>query len=269
MQPHFGQILHNGLIRRIWGSMASQDMLKKLLDEFVEKEALVSEELKVVTEQIEELEMRLEKCRMRLGSIGTDRNRVMEIKQRYSGGVFYQRAEQAPMSVPAAQVSTAPAQPPQPVAPKKAEPTPVPPPVQQQPQPQPEPSYTDSVAAAMSPEISTAKPDVTPRSTISGINSLLGARRNETSQVSFDQQDYQQQLPTPGQPVQQPQPQPALPPVAQPEPEPEPAPQPQPQAQQPASSDKVVDIEENQAEDDSDNSDTVKSINDALRSLFR
>ena len=71
--------------------MPSADMLKNLLDDFVEKEQLVSEELKVITEQIGELEARLERCRVRLGTIGSDRVRVMEIKQRYAGGPFYQR----------------------------------------------------------------------------------------------------------------------------------------------------------------------------------
>ena len=68
--------------------MPSQDMLKKLLDEFVEKEQLVTEELKVITEEIEQLETRLEVCRARLGTIGSDRDRVLQLKQKYGNGSF-------------------------------------------------------------------------------------------------------------------------------------------------------------------------------------
>src|SRR5262249_53461777 len=49
---------------------------------------------------IQELESRLEKCRQRLGTIGNDRKRVMEIKQRYSGGPFYDRQVTASASSP-------------------------------------------------------------------------------------------------------------------------------------------------------------------------
>jgi hypothetical protein len=235
--------------------MASLEMLKKLLDEFVEKEALVNEELTVITEQIEEMESRLEKCRVRLGTIGADRTRVIEIKQRYSGGEFYQREQVvtpvAQPVMPVAQPVMPVAQSPQPVAAKPPEPAPEPP-IPQPPKPEPTP-----IPEPPKPEPSPAAQNA--RSTITGINSLFGARRadsGQSSQVSFDQPDMQQQLPTPGEPVArleqpQPQPQPA-------QPQPEPQPQPQPVAQ-----------EEQQAESEEDNSDTVKSINDALRSLFR
>lgn len=221
--------------------MPSGEMLKKLLDEFVEKEALVTEELKVIAEQIEELESRLEKCRARLGTIGTDRRRVLDIKQRYAGGVFYERSEQPQPAQPQPVQPQPVPQPPQPVAPQFHYEAP----------PEPQPQIHSEPEPA--PHIPEPVPQEPPRSTLTGINVLMGARKAESSPVSFVMEEEQ-------------------PPQSQPLPEPEPEPEPEPvwgqQAQQPAAStnDKVVDLEQTQNEDDSD---TVKSINDALRSLFR
>lgn len=235
--------------------MPSGEMLKKLLDEFVEKEALVTEELNVIAEQIQELEMRLDKCRARLGTIGTDRQRVLQIKERYAGGVFYERSQPLPQSQPVQQPQPQLQQspPPQPVAPQVHYEPPQPEP-EPSPQIQQEPEPAPHVPEPM-PHIPEPAPQEPPRSTLTGINVLMGARKAQSSPVSFEMEQEQQP----------PQPEP------QPEPEPEPEPvwgQVQQQAQQPAAStnDKVVDIEQTQNEDDSD---TVKSINDALRSLFR
>jgi len=267
--------------------MASQEMLKKLLDEFVEKEALITEELTVVSEQIEELEARLELCRARLGTIGTDRNKVVEIKSRYAG-LFYQREVEAPSVVPTAQPQVQPAQPkPQPQAqqaqPKaqtqqKAQPDAkmVPPefrlaPADPKPQPQAQPAqpqqpaqqqpqaFSDPVAAALSPLVNTVPPVISPRTTQTGINAILSSRKepvpgaDQPAPAKIDPATLE-----PTQPISAVQPQANVPPPPEPAP---PVPQPQPPA--PQTPPPPEPAKEEQPEDD------LKSINDALRSLFR
>jgi hypothetical protein len=68
--------------------MVSEDALRKLLDEFVEKEALVREEIKVVQDEITQLEERLQTCRDRLSTLGTDREKVLSMRTRYLEGDF-------------------------------------------------------------------------------------------------------------------------------------------------------------------------------------
>lgn len=65
--------------------MPSVEVLKQLLDEFVEKEALINEELKVVNEQIDELHKRLNGCRFKLETIGADREKLIAMQARYAG----------------------------------------------------------------------------------------------------------------------------------------------------------------------------------------
>ena len=99
--------------------MASLEMLKKLLDEFAEKEAHTVEEINVVTQQIAELEHRAEAARTRQLGIAGDRDRLTEMKSHYAGGAIARRAAgggvplpvQTPQALPAAAMPPAPPQP--------------------------------------------------------------------------------------------------------------------------------------------------------------
>ncbi|MBS1952765.1 MAG: hypothetical protein JST89_01120 [Cyanobacteria bacterium SZAS-4] len=66
--------------------MPSLEMLKKLLDEFSEKEAHAREEINVITEQIGELEKRILNSQKKLSTVATDREKVRAMQARYSGG---------------------------------------------------------------------------------------------------------------------------------------------------------------------------------------
>jgi hypothetical protein len=61
-------------------------MLKKLLDEFSEKEAHTREEINVITEQIGELEKRILTSQQKLNTVAVDREKVRAMQARYSGG---------------------------------------------------------------------------------------------------------------------------------------------------------------------------------------
>lgn len=183
--------------------MASQEMLRKLLDDFVEKEALVQEELKVIVEQIDELERRLELCRSRLSTIGTDRDRVLQIRGRYADGTFYSPSQIGEYVAPQ----------PAPKVEKKAS----------KPEVKPEPKAEPKPEPAPEPKVDT-KPHIeaaSPRSTQSGIQAIVSGRRSQQAEPM-----------TQPEPIAQPEP------VAQPEPAPAVAPQndfwqtPQPQVQQ-------------------------------------
>jgi len=60
-------------------------MMKQLLQEFAEKEALTNEEIKVVEEQRVELEGRILKCQDRLRLVSEDKVKISEMMQRYVG----------------------------------------------------------------------------------------------------------------------------------------------------------------------------------------
>jgi hypothetical protein len=64
--------------------MPTPDMLKKLLDEFDEKEAHNREEINAINEQIAELERRIISSRRKLESVGTDREKVRQMLSRYT-----------------------------------------------------------------------------------------------------------------------------------------------------------------------------------------
>jgi hypothetical protein len=327
--------------------MPSQEMLKKLLDEFVEKEQLVNEELKVITEEIEQLEMRLEVCRARLGTIGADRDRVVQLKQKYANGDYrIDRSQAAAQPQPHAQPQPQPKVQPKPVVQEAAKPvhetpmpvheTPMPvhetpkpvhetpkpvhempkpvhempkpvhetpKPVQEPPRPvvqepptpvvqQEEPAAVHETGhvfpvfsespSPVSPAVAQEKtlPQVSDpvtaalsgaeaqKKTLTGINQLLGARKNQTSPVAFsgETQDYQQQLPTPGEPTEygnEPQWIPGQG-VGQSAQNDQTAPQ-----QEDEAPPQQATITEPEAQSEESESDTVKSINDALRSLFR
>lgn len=61
--------------------------MKQLLQEFVEKEALVVEESKVVQQQIEELEGRIQGCREKLKTVSEDKEKITAMQGRYAGGL--------------------------------------------------------------------------------------------------------------------------------------------------------------------------------------
>jgi hypothetical protein len=194
--------------KRSLTGMASLEMLKKLLDEFAEKEAHTREEINVVTQQIAELEQRAESARTRQLGISGDRDKLNEMKAHYAGGAIARRAAaggggvplpvQTPQAMP---VAAMPPAPPQPVAP----PPPPPSPAQAAVEAPPKPNRFD-LLDLFSPNEGAPEPVV----------------------------------------EQQPAAQPAPPP----------APQPAPAAAAPESPKEEED-------------DTVKSINDALRGLFR
>src|SRR5215813_13856390 len=91
-------------------SMSTADSLKKLLDEFTEKENMIFEERQAVEQQISELEQRLTECNNRLGVVAEDRTKVLAFKDRYGslhssngGGSALnlpKRAEKEPASEP-------------------------------------------------------------------------------------------------------------------------------------------------------------------------
>lgn len=64
--------------------MPSLEMLKKLLDEFTEKEAQNREEMIVINEQVAELEKRIEASKKRLTGVAADRERVKAMMAHYA-----------------------------------------------------------------------------------------------------------------------------------------------------------------------------------------
>ena len=73
--------------------MDSGDMLKQLLEKFTVEEAVIHEELKLVQEQIEQLEGRLEQCSRKRVSLAVDRDKVLDMQQRYGKGNLSVSAE--------------------------------------------------------------------------------------------------------------------------------------------------------------------------------
>ena len=66
--------------------MPSQEMLKKLLEEFDEKEAQNREEINIVNLRVEELEKRISSSQLRLQRVSLDRQKVAEMMNRYANG---------------------------------------------------------------------------------------------------------------------------------------------------------------------------------------
>jgi hypothetical protein len=67
-------------------STINLEVMKQLLQEFVEKETLAAEEIKVVQQQIEELEQRAHTCRDKLKTVTEDREKIAAMMQRYGDG---------------------------------------------------------------------------------------------------------------------------------------------------------------------------------------
>ncbi len=68
--------------------MPTPEMLKKLLDEFAEKEAHTKEELNLITQQIDELERRVMLSQKRLDTLAVDREKVRTMQARYKAGEY-------------------------------------------------------------------------------------------------------------------------------------------------------------------------------------
>lgn len=60
------------------------EMIKQLLQEFVDKEAVTAEEINVVQQQVQELEARIPRCREKLQLISSDKAKLLSMAQRYT-----------------------------------------------------------------------------------------------------------------------------------------------------------------------------------------
>jgi len=61
------------------------EIMQQLLQEFAEKEALTGEEIKVIEQQVLELETRITVCRDRLQNLNEDKDRLATMISRYVG----------------------------------------------------------------------------------------------------------------------------------------------------------------------------------------
>lgn len=68
--------------------MDSGDMLKQLLEKFSNETAMIEEEYKLIHEQISQLEQKLAECQNKQVQVLKDREKVLAIKQRYLDGKF-------------------------------------------------------------------------------------------------------------------------------------------------------------------------------------
>ena len=64
------------------------EMMKQLLEEFSEKEALTTEEINVIGKEIVSLEQRVGICRNKLQNLGADKEKLTAMKERYISGKF-------------------------------------------------------------------------------------------------------------------------------------------------------------------------------------
>jgi hypothetical protein len=155
-------------------------MLKKLLDEFAEKEAHTREEINVVNQQIGELEKRIATAIARQTKIASDRDKIWEMKNRYAGGRFYARSvyggspptpQPIPTAVPSVVMTAAPAatsmlsdaasqlfSSPPPTNPQHSGPVPTSPPASNSLFTPPPPIQTASSQAALPPQAPAAAP---------------------------------------------------------------------------------------------------------------
>jgi hypothetical protein len=60
------------------------EMIKQLLQEFVDKEAVTTAEINVVQQQIQELDSRVEKCKEKLKIISGDKEKIVAMTKRYT-----------------------------------------------------------------------------------------------------------------------------------------------------------------------------------------
>jgi hypothetical protein len=222
------------------------EMMKQLLQEFAEKEALTNEEIKVVEEQRLELEGRIRKCQDRLRLVSEDKVKISEMMKRYVGAGALNGARS--VSAPAPMQNRAPV-------------TPVP---SEAPQPRPGRRAADA-SANMQPQAAPAPaPLPVPEPAFRAPEPVAPPPPAASAALSpshfFDE-----------------------PPAPPPAPEPQPfasaqdlvgslanaAPAEQPPAPPPVEAPPAAVSNEPGAADEPAPDDTVKSINDALRGLFR
>ncbi len=67
------------------------EVLKQLLQEFSEKEALTTEEIGVIEQEVANLEKRIEQCRAKLQNLGEDKEKLAAIRERYTSGAVMPR----------------------------------------------------------------------------------------------------------------------------------------------------------------------------------
>jgi hypothetical protein len=102
------------------------EMMKQLLLEFSEREALTTEEIKAIQQQSQELELRIQKCRAKLATVSQDKQKIDAMRQRYSGlGNGQKRSENLAgvMRPPTPPTISTPPTPPIPPAQRRAETT--------------------------------------------------------------------------------------------------------------------------------------------------
>lgn len=71
------------------------EMMKQLVQEFTEKETLTAEEIKVIEQQVGELEKRIGVCRTRLQNLNEDKDRLAVMMSRYAGGANLDASRQS------------------------------------------------------------------------------------------------------------------------------------------------------------------------------
>jgi len=142
------------------------EMLRELLDEFTEKEAVTREEINIITSQIEELELRIESNKEKLASLVRDKEKVNSMQERYLQGNWPKvyKTEESPSdgAAPAAASQTADVAPAAPaVSAPTPEPAPAPGPAVSEPAPAPVEAAPVAVEAA--PPIAEAAPASEPK----------------------------------------------------------------------------------------------------------
>ncbi len=64
------------------------EMMKQLMQEFSEKEALTTEEINVIETELVNLEQRIESCNEKLKNLNSDKDKLASMQERYASGKF-------------------------------------------------------------------------------------------------------------------------------------------------------------------------------------
>jgi len=205
------------------------EMMKQLLAEFSEKEALTTEEIRAVQEQTKELEQRIMQCHERLKLVSEDKVRISEMMKRYAGvNGLSSTPSSSPVSAP---------------APKPERPTPSlgPTPAVSKPAVVQAPPPVPTVSSPPSSASPAANPAASPPSFFEDMPPPPPPKAPDAPVPFASAHDLVSSLSAATEPAS---------------PAPAPAPAPEPPATPAEEHDEHAD-------------DTVKSINDALRGLFR
>lgn len=79
--------------------MLAPEKIKELLDEFTHSYALIEAEIRLIQEQVEELENRLNLCYARQQTIGLDRDRVRRMQEKHAGVLTNSEALPSPQPI--------------------------------------------------------------------------------------------------------------------------------------------------------------------------